>query len=530
MYQLDPEHPHYEQIGERGRQQPYNAVYLQTLQSISLKFSSEIKQIQHQFHDDGIIASVHWKGYDWVMLCIAYCFAKDIPTEQWDDPDQKGIEIKIDTLFQSHLPFWTAYISEKMFQSRPTKDDWTSEDFSRWVRALAHNGALALKKRWEETLQYHNDVVYKARSEFLTELAGMAYKNMPKHVVLTPNDTQPVPSNDLSERLKEILQRCKIPAERVELSSSGVRYDVYEVQFPNAVDLERKTDDIAQHLGKTENAVIAGGIVQGKSLTQLLKILRPEDQWRSFGQAEFQNALQQHSKNYELPVCIGLNEDGNPVFRDFHDAPHAIVGGTTGSGKSVAVRAMLRSLLELTPQDKLDVVILDPKKLDYREIHKQYTNIHLITETGEMLAQLHQLAKEMDERYFQLEELDAKTISDIPDGERPFCFKVVIVDEVADLFMTNKEVAEPLTRLAQKARAVGIHLLLSTQRPEVKVLGEFGGILRSNLPTKIALKVDKKANSLIILDEEGAEKLVGKGDRFVKWNGGSKMFLHGYNI
>ena len=122
-------------------------------------------------------------------------------------------------------------------------------------------------------------------------------------------------------------------------------------------------------------------------------------------------------------------------------------------------------------------------------------------------------------------------ISDIPASQRPFSFTVVIIDEVADLLMTNPKIAEPLTRLSQKARAVGIHLLLSTQRPEVKILGErTGAVLRSNLLTKIAFKVDKVANSVIILDDEGAEKLIGKGDHIVKWGDGSKLFLHGYNI
>ena len=505
---------------------------MQTIANIKLKFSGETKQIQQQFNDDGIISSKDWKGYDWIMLCIAYCLAKNNQIDKWENADEKGIEISIDTLFQNKLAFWTAFISEQMFQSQQNKDYWKTEDFAKWVKSLAHNGALALKQRWEETLQFHKKS-YKALSAFLTELAEIVAKNMPKENNVSGSlkpEPQPV-SKDISGSLKTILEKCKIPAETVKLSSTGVRYDIYEVKFYGVTELDKKTDDIAAYLGISENSVIAGGQVIGKPLTQYLKILRPENEWRNFGITEFQAALKQYQDRYELPVCIGLDETGNPVFKDFHTAPHAIIGGTTGSGKSVAVKAILQSLLQLTPQNQLQVIILDPKKVDYQQIAGQYPHIDLITENNKMLEKIEQLAEEMDERYSILEDKKISKISDIKVSQRPFSFVVVIIDEVADLLITNPKIAEPLTRLSQKARAVGIHLLLSTQRPEVKILGEkTGAVLRSNLLTKIAFKVDKEANSKIILDEEGAEKLIGKGDHIVKWNGGEKLFLHGYNI
>ena len=533
MYQLDPQAPHYEMIGDKGQQQPYDETYLQTIANIKLKFSGETRQIQQQFNDDGIISSKDWNNYDWILLCIAYCLAKNNNINDWEqNPDNKVMEMSVETLFQKQTPFWVAFISQQMFQSNPTKDNWTTGEFADWVRRYAHNGALALKQRWEKLLVAFETQPYKARSAFLTELVEIAAKNMPENPIsgsLKP-DT-PVESKDISDKLKAILQKCKIPAVSVKLSSTGVRYDIYEIEFFGVTELDRKTDDIAQHLGLPENFVSAGGQVVGKALTQYLKILRPENEWRLFSKNEFQAALQQYQGNYELPVCIGLDETGKPVFKDFHTAPHAIIGGTTGSGKSVAVKVILQSLLQLTPQNQLQVIILDPKKVDYQQIAGQYSHIDLITENDKILEKIEQLAEEMDERYSILEDKKVSKISDIPVSQRPFSFVVVIIDEVADLLMMNKEIAEPLTRLSQKARAVGIHLLLSTQRPEVKILGEkTGAVLRSNLLTKIAFKVDKVANSMIILDEEGAEKLIGKGDHWVKWNGGEKRFLHGYNI
>ena len=539
MYQLDPQSNHYEQIGEKGQQQGYDATFLQTLANLRLKFSGETKQIQEQFNDDGVISSQGWNNYDWIMLCITYCLAQNNNIDNWEqNPDNKTMEMTIETLFQDKTPFWVAFISEQMFQAAPSKENWTTEDFSKRIRILAHNGALALKQRWEKLLVAFETQPYKARSTFLTELVEIAAKNMPKQTNVIASEHSErgnlitnSSDNNLSGSLKEILEKCKIPAESVVLSAQGVRYDIYEIKFFGVTELEKKTDDIAQHLGLNENEVIAGGQVKGKALTQYLKILRHQNEWHSFGKTEFQAALKQYQGNDELPVCIGLDETGKPVFKDFHEAPHAIIGGTTGSGKSVAVKVILQSLLQLTPQENLQVIILDPKKVDYQQIAGQYPHIDLITENDEMLAKIEQLTEEMDERYSILEDKKVSKISDIPASQRPFSFSVVIIDEVADLLMTNPEIAEPLTRLSQKARAVGIHLLLSTQRPEVKILGEkTGAVLRSNLLTKIAFKVDKVANSMIILDEEGAEKLIGKGDHWVKWNGGEKRFLHGYNI
>lgn len=539
MYQLDPQSNHYEQIGDKGQQQPYDETFLKTLMNLKLKFSGESKEIQKQFNDEGIISSNDWKGYDWILLCIAYCFAKNNNINDWEqNPDNKGIEMSIETLFQDKTPFWVAFISEQMFQAAPSKENWITEDFSKRIRILAHNGALALKQRWEELLQAYKTQPYKARSAFLTELVEIAAENMPKQTNVIASEHSErgnlianSSDNNLSGSLKEILEKCKIPAESVVLSAQGVRYDIYEIKFLGVTNLDKKTDDIAQHLGLPEHSVIAGGQVIGKRLTQYLKILRHQNEWHSFGKTEFQAALKQYQGNDELPVCIGLDETGKPVFRDFYNAPHAIIGGTTGSGKSVAVKVILQSLLQLTPQNQLQVIILDPKKVDYQQIAGQYPHIDLITENNKMLEKIEQLAEEMDERYSILASRKVGKISEIPASQRPFSFTVVIIDEVADLLMTNPEIAEPLTRLSQKARAVGIHLLLSTQRPEVKILGEkTGAVLRSNLLTKIAFKVDKEANSKIILDEEGAEKLIGKGDHWVKWNGGEKLFLHGYNI
>ncbi|MBQ9724997.1 MAG: hypothetical protein IJV56_06630, partial [Neisseriaceae bacterium] len=181
MYQLDPQSNHYKQIGEKGQQQSYDETYLQTLTNLKLKFSSETKQIQEQFNDDGIISSYGWNNYDWIMLCIAYCLAQNNNIDDWEqNPDNKVMEMSVETLFQKQTPFWVAFISEQMFQSNPSKENWTTGEFADWVRRYAHNGALALKQRWEKLLVAFETQPYKARSAFLTELVEIAAENMPK--------------------------------------------------------------------------------------------------------------------------------------------------------------------------------------------------------------------------------------------------------------------------------------------------------------------------------------------------------------
>ena len=535
MYQLDPQAPHYEMIGDKGQQQPYDETYLQTIANIKLKFSGETKQIQQQFNDDGIISSKDWKGYDWILLCIAYCLTKNNSVDNWEQkPDDKGIEMPIGTLFQKQTPFWVAFISEQMFQSNPTKENWTTDKFIERVKIYAHNGALALQKHWENLLATYKDEPYKARSTFLTDLVKIAAENMPKNKENnvpydTPENNKPIVPNDISS-LKDILEKCKIPAETVKLSSTGVRYDIYEVKFYSVTELDKKTDDIAAYLGISANSVIAGGQVIGKPLTQYLKILRPENEWRNFGITEFQAALKQYQDRYELPVCIGLDETGNPVFKDFHTAPHAIIGGTTGSGKSVAMRAMLHSLFNLNA-DKLQIAIIDPKGgSDYEDfekeknLYKQQIFVPNGTNYQKVIEVLKQLTAELMNRKTLFAQKHVKKITDMPQDSRP-PFIIIVLDELENLLLNCSQLEDMITQFSQIGRSLGMLLLLATQKPSKKKLGD----LLANIDTRIALHTVDRIESQIILKESGAEKLE-TGDRYVKWKGGEKVFLHGYNI
>ncbi|WP_274571735.1 FtsK/SpoIIIE domain-containing protein [Neisseria leonii] len=239
--------------------------------------------------------------------------------------------------------------------------------------------------------------------------------------------------------------------------------------------------------------------------------------------------MQSYQDDFALPVCIGIDEYGKAHFQDLARAPHLLIGGSTGSGKSVLVRTMLRSLFDLCRgQDKLEVAILDVKKIDY-QIFADEEDLYeerILDDYDEMYQFLRDSVAESDRRYSLMQQYGVQKLQELPDSVRPR-YRVIVVDELANLLKQHNNMEKPLIMLAEKARASGIHLVLSTQRPDAET---FSGTLRTNLPARIALKVQKSTESKIILDETGAEHLLGQGDHLVRWGSGSAYFLHGFDV
>lgn len=230
-----------------------------------------------------------------------------------------------------------------------------------------------------------------------------------------------------------------------------------------------------------------------------------------------------------LLVSIGKNVSGDAVFYDLAKMPHLLIAGTTGSGKSVTVHAILNSLLYRNSPDLLKFIMVDAKRVEltlYNKIPHLLTPV--ITEAKKTILALKWAAKEMDRRYDTLEKNSVRDISSYhknilepalkktkdknEDGNLPetMPYIVVVIDELADLMQAYpRELEACIVRLAQMSRAVGIHLILSTQRPSVNVIT---GLIKANIPTRIALKVGSQIDSRTILDKAGAEKLVGGGD------------------
>ncbi len=223
-------------------------------------------------------------------------------------------------------------------------------------------------------------------------------------------------------------------------------------------------------------------------------------------------------KNSSSPLTIILGKDivGKPFVTDLKKLPHLLIAGTTGSGKSVGINGMILSLLYKNSPDDLKFIMIDPKMLEfsmYNDIPHLLTPV--ITKPMEAINALASMVAEMEKRYAMMANTRTKNIENYnekakKDGFDKFPYIVIIIDELADLMMTSgKEVELSIARIAQKARACGIHLIVATQRPSVDVVT---GLIKANLPSRISYKVGQRVDSKIILDSIGAESLLGRGD------------------
>lgn len=210
-----------------------------------------------------------------------------------------------------------------------------------------------------------------------------------------------------------------------------------------------------------------------------------------------------------VQVLVGVKNDGENLEVDLSRAPHMLVSGTTGSGKSFAVKGWIKGLLK-TPETL--VAVIDPKRVDYQEFlgEPKMFGKGIYTETSESIEFLKTLCKMMDNRYEILEKANARDINEY-NGIHTIKLQriVVVIDELADLMLASKkEASQYIERLCQKSRACGIHLILCTQRPSVKVVT---GIIKANVPVRISFRVNSRVDSMVILDRMGAENLEGVG-------------------
>ena len=234
--------------------------------------------------------------------------------------------------------------------------------------------------------------------------------------------------------------------------------------------------------------------------------------------------------DFELPLILGKTISNEVFLADLTKMPHVLVAGATGQGKSVGLNVMLSSLLFKKHPSSLKFVLIDPKKVElslFNKIEKHFlaklpdAEEPIITETKKVVHTLNSLCTEMDVRYNLLKDAQARNLKEYnkkfinrklnpKEGHRYLPYIVLVIDELADLMMTaGKEIENPIARLAQLARAIGIHLIVATQRPSVNVIT---GVIKANFPTRISFKVTSNMDSRTILDSKGAEQLVGMGD------------------
>lgn len=217
-----------------------------------------------------------------------------------------------------------------------------------------------------------------------------------------------------------------------------------------------------------------------------------------------------------LTIALGKDICGNIVTCDLTKMPHLLIAGTTGSGKSVCMNSIIAGLLKQYTADEVKFVMIDPKQVEFN-IYENVNNLlmPIVTETENALECLVSVVTEMEKRYSILKESGSKDIDSYNRTASVYMPRIVIfIDELADLMMTaGKEVETQIVRLAQKSRAAGIHMVIATQKPTVNVVT---GLIKSNIPSRIALSVTSGTDSRVVLDEVGAEKLLGNGDMLYK--------------
>ncbi len=334
-------------------------------------------------------------------------------------------------------------------------------------------------------------------------------------------------------KIEETLLNFGIPIKSIH-ATSGPTVTLYEIRQADGVKISKiqgLENDIAQSIEARGIRIIAP--IPGKG-TIGIEVPNENKQtvpmYSSICSPEFQNA------KMELPIVIGRTIQNTNFVFDLAKAPHLLVAGATGQGKSVGLNAIITSLLYTKHPAELKFVMIDPKMVEfstYAGLEKHFLakmeseDDAIITDPKKAVYTLHALEQEMSERLQLCKKAGARNIVEYnnkfvarrlppPKGHRFLPYIVVIIDEFADLIMTAKEVERPVMRLAQKARAVGIHLIIATQRPDVRVIT--GGI-KANFPARIAFRVMQMVDSRTIIDQPGAQTLIGRGDMLFT-NGG----------
>jgi S-DNA-T family DNA segregation ATPase FtsK/SpoIIIE len=348
---------------------------------------------------------------------------------------------------------------------------------------------------------------------------------------------------DMAAQIEQTLEDFKVEGQVVEICPGPV-ITMFEFSPAPGVKISkiaRLSDDLAMGLAALSVRIVAP--IPGKGVVGI-EVPNPEREMVWLKEIIADEVFQDDQK-MQLPMALGKGTEGEPVVADLAKMPHLLVAGATGSGKSVAVNTMICSLLYRHSPEDLRMIMVDPKMLEFN-IYEEIPHLLLpvVTDPKQATVALNWAVNEMEKRYQKLADLGVRNLKgyndkverltkqaeidrmdgkedspalrqlDIDSNGKPkhehMPFLVVVIDEFADLMMTSsKEVEQAVARLAQKARAAGIHVILATQRPSTDVLT---GLIKANFPTRMALRVTSKTDSRVILDSNGAENLLGNGD------------------
>lgn len=471
--------------------------------------------------DEKIIEQIIYKGLEvkgtpkWVPLRLALALSLKIseyPGSEWEkieDRSEGGSEYSFEQLTGERqeddytdvfCALLSAYYDDDLFAD--------PELYRKYLQRHVRRGLHEIRTSWKEGHEFHSFLAYDLFS----------------HGPDRPAAPEPDDAVDLASVLPEIGVKAQ-----VQRQLDGVRLSRYFLYLEDLQDLERlekSLEKLAFSLGKNTGTLVLTRTNEPRLIG--IDIPRKKRSWKKIN-ADF-SGLNPDNAQGVLPVSPGVDIMGDPFVFDLAKAPHLLIGGTTGSGKSVCIHALILSLLQTNTPSSLQLCFIDAKQVEFNDYNALDNFLYqpVISEPEDVVKTLSNLRMEMgnrekqftDQKVRNLDEYHAAGFKDLPRI-------VVIVDELADLVLRSADIETSLVFLAQKARSSGIHLVLSTQRPDART---FTGLLRSNIPSRIALTVQKSSESKIILDETGAERLTGDGDMIVKLSGQKPVRVHGFHV
>ena len=328
----------------------------------------------------------------------------------------------------------------------------------------------------------------------------------------TSHDTEEIRST--AERLNTALRQFQIKA-KVEETVAGPMVATHFVSIQGGTkisEIERHLSDVGRHMGYPDDAVRLNLDMEGKEGKVAVEV--PLRTRRNIGLRELMESTSDENASIQLPLRLGITTLGDAICADLVEMPHLLVAGSTGSGKSIALNSMIVSLLYQASPQNLRLELIDPKMVEFSHF-RGLPHLHgeVVTESDEAINVLNGLTDTMDQRYRLLNENNSRNITEYNAAKADIEMIphiVLVIDELADLLMQEGKIAEePIVRLAQKARAAGIHLIMPTQRPTADVIT---GLIKTNVPARLAFRVSSNVDSRVILNQKGAESLQGKGD------------------